>query len=116
VGVTLNDDVDVPPLPLTPLPPLLLLLLFAVTTGDIVTGLVTGVILVLVGLLVFNVEDATDVALFDVTTSDDGVDTEEVGIMDTLLCDGGSEIGLKLALVVLLVGKRLTLLLRFPLE
>ena len=74
------------------------------------TGWVAGVILVLVGLDVA-VEIVT---LFD-EANDEDVETADVGIMDTLLCEGGSEIGLKLALLVLLVGKRLTLLLRLPL-
>ena len=74
------------------------------------TGCVAGVILVLVGLDVA-VEIVT---LFD-EANDEDVETADVGIMDTLLCEGGSEIGLKLALLVLLVGKRLTLLLRLPL-
>ena len=97
---------------------LLLPLLFAVVTGDMVTGWVTGVILVLVGLFVFVkvLLNPLLIPLLDVTTNEEDVETEDVGIIDTLLCEGGSEIGLKLALVVLLVGKRLTLLLRFPLE
>jgi hypothetical protein len=92
--------------------------LFAVVTGDMVTGWVTGVILVLVGLFVFVkvLLNPLLIPLLDVTTNEEDVETEDVGIIDTLLCEGGSEIGLKLALVVLLVGKRLTLLLRFPLE
>lgn len=97
---------------------LLLPLLFAVVTGDMVTGWVTGVILVLVGLFVFVkvLLNPLLIPLLDVTINEEDVETEDVGIIDTLLCEGGSEIGLKLALVVLLVGKRLTLLLRFPLE
>ena len=97
---------------------LLLPLLFAVVTGDMVTGWVTGVILVLVGLFVFVkvLLNPLLIPLLDVTTNEEDVETEDVGIIDTLLCEGGSKIGLKLALVVLLVGKRLTLLLRFPLE